>query len=118
MSIIGVCGSRRRNSPADYKLVRAAIRSIYQPGDRFVSGGCPTGADRFAELLARDLGAPILIYHADWKSWGRYAGPHRNTLIAHEADCLIACVAPDRTGGTEDTIRKFEKHSRLPAILC
>ena len=33
----------------------------------------------------------------------------RNTLIARDADELIAVVAEDRKGGTEDTIKKFLK---------
>ena len=35
----------------------------------------------------------------------------RNTLIARDADDLIAVVAEDRKGGTEDTIKKFLKKS-------
>jgi hypothetical protein len=37
------------------------------------------------------------------------AGFVRNTKIAEECDVLIAVVASDRLGGTEDTIRKAEK---------
>ena len=33
----------------------------------------------------------------------------RNTLIAQDSDVLIACVAADRKGGTEDTICKWKK---------
>ncbi len=33
----------------------------------------------------------------------------RNKLIARDADVLIACVAEDRKGGTEDTIKHFCK---------
>jgi len=32
----------------------------------------------------------------------------RNTLIAKDCTVLIACVAEDRTGGTEDTIKKAD----------
>ena len=39
----------------------------------------------------------------------RGAGFVRNGDIAKDSDVLIACVAPDRTGGTEDTIKKFLK---------
>lgn len=79
-------------------------------GDGLVSGGCPKGADAFAENLARDLGISILIHHADWKGVaGKGAGFVRNTKIALDSDVLIAMPAEDRTGGTEDTIKKVLK---------
>lgn len=131
--IIGIVGSRRRDTLVDFYLVEAAFRCLYEPGDRIVSGGCPQGADRFAEIIAielaapgryrlescflwslqqrhhliKELGAPIIIHHARWDEHGRAAGFLRNGLIARDADLLIACVAEDRTGGTENTIGKF-----------
>lgn len=131
--IIGIVGSRRRDTLVDFNLVEGAFRHPYEPGDRIVSGGCPQGGDRFAEIIAielaapgryklescflwslaqrhhliKELGAPIIIHHAHWEKHGRAAGFLRNNLIARDADLLIACVAADRTGGTEDTIGKF-----------
>ena len=106
---IGIVGSRRRNSPADKALLKKAFFSIYRPGDTIVSGGCPKGADRFAEEIAAECNIPIRIHSAQWDIYGRSAGFKRNTYIAHDADILIAVVAEDRRGGTEDTIRKFHK---------
>ena len=61
----------------------------------------------------------ILIYYAAWDRLGKSAGFTRNTDIARDADVLIACVAKDRTGGTEDTIRKWRKfHHGLKPTLC
>jgi hypothetical protein len=37
----------------------------------------------------------------------------RNGDIAADADILIAATAPDRTGGTEDTITKWLKLHEL-----
>ena len=107
MKVIGIVGSRRRNTPEDLKLVEGAFNTIYEPGDTLVSGGCPQGGDRFAEVLAAQRNVPIKIHRAEWNRYGRSAGFKRNTYIAQDADVLIACVAEDRTGGTEDTIKKF-----------
>ena len=107
MKVIGVIGSRRRNSLADLAAVRKVIREHYRDGDTFVSGGCPQGGDRFCEIVAAELKAPIHIHPAQWHLYGRSAGFKRNGLIARDADILIACVAADRRGGTEDTIQKF-----------
>ncbi len=82
---------------------------MYQEGDTLVSGGCPRGGDRFCEILAAELKIPLKIHVAQWATLGRGAGFARNTDIARDAEVLIAVVAPDRTGGTEDTIRKFHK---------
>jgi hypothetical protein len=107
MKTIGVVGSRRRDSDRDFQLVKAEIIKHLKPGDRLVSGGCPRGGDRFAEIVAKKLGLCIIIFYPDWEGLGRRAGFERNTYIARDSDVLIACVAPDRTGGTEDTVRKF-----------
>lgn len=105
--VIGIVGSRRRNSFRDFGKVLGAFDRIYQEGDRIVSGGCPQGGDRFAEEIAALRQVPILIHPARWREEGRSAGFNRNTYIARDADVLIACVAEDRKGGTEDTIHKF-----------
>jgi len=104
---IGIVGSRRRASQEDFEFLRRYIKSIVKDGDTFVSGGCPKGGDRFAETIAKELGISIKIHLPDW-SKGRYAGLERNTYIAKDADVLIALVASDRKGGTEDTLRKFK----------
>lgn len=104
---IGIIGSRRRTDILDKNLAFKQAKLLYREGDEFVSGGCPVGGDTYCELIARELGAPIKIYHACWHRDGRRAGLIRNTFIAHDASHLIALVANDRSGGTEDTIRKF-----------
>jgi len=84
------------------------------------SGSCKQGADAFAELLADILAIPNtnrLWFPADWNRYGRGAGLRRNTDIAKSSDVLIACVAADRTGGTEDTIKKFKRLGKTNLIL-
>ena len=111
---IGIVGSRRRNEPSDFEIVKKKLLEIFKDGDIIISGGCKRGADGFAEILVDELkvaGRTIdkQIFPADWKKHGRAAGFIRNTDIARESEVLIACVAPDRTGGTEDTVKKFHK---------
>lgn len=113
MKTIGIVGSRRRDTSEDEYDVIRAFDCIAEPGDWIVSGGCPEGADHFAELLAKRRQYSITIHYAEWRRLGRSAGFSRNSLIANDADVLIACVAADRTGGTEDTIRKFLDRIRL-----
>ena len=63
---IGIVGSRRRKSKADYHQLHAAVMGIYNDGDAFVSGGCPQGGDFFAEGIAKRAGATITIHHPNW----------------------------------------------------
>ena len=126
MKIIGIIGSRRRDSELDYELLKEWFYRVYEPGDCIVSGGCPKGGDRFAEILADECwmsvcnledgaeptaGAEntLFIHNPKWEEHGKVAGFYRNTFIARDADILIALVAEDRKGGTEDTLRKHIK---------
>ena len=117
MKIIGIVGSRRRDSQEDRDKILDAFKKIYEPDDEIVSGGCHTGADSYAELIAWQLQIPIKIYYAEWKRLGKGAGFIRNTYIAGDADVLIACVAEDRTGRTEDTIKKYLKLGKKQLFL-
>jgi hypothetical protein len=122
---IAIIGSRRRASRWDYQKTRTAFLKIYRPGDVVVSGGCPSGGDLFAEWIAAEYDIEIKIHHPDKTKLDRrllainpraaYAKINyaRNKLIAWDADIIIAVVARDRTGGTEDTIRHFCRRLRM-----
>lgn len=117
MKRIGIIGSRRRHSLADLNLTRDAFVKVYESGDIIVSGGCPKGGDYFAEVIAREMHIPITIHKANWSEYGRTAGFQRNTYIARDSDILIAVVSEDRTGGTEDTIKKYNKLGKKDLVL-
>lgn len=124
MKCIGIVGSRRRNTHGDFITVLHIFQRIYQEGDVIVSGGCRKGGDKFAELIAAkynltEANGKLKIFRAKWNKYGKAAGFIRNTDIAKLSDELIAQVAKDRTGGTEDTIKKFKKfHSKGKIYLC
>jgi hypothetical protein len=115
MKTIGIIGSRRRDTEQDYYLVRNKFFELYDKGDSIVSGGCKQGGDRFAELISGLYGIDIVIHRPSLVISGSprwaytKANYDRNTLVAQDSDILIACVADDRKGGTEDTIKKFKK---------
>ena len=106
--VIGIVGSRRRDSRDDYSVVYNKFCELFSEGDRIVSGGCPIGADKFAEQIAKANGITISIHYPNWNKFGNGAGIRRNTFIVEDCDVLIACVSKDRTGGTEDSIRKAQ----------
>jgi len=120
--IIGIIGTRRRNTINDKSLIeKELIKLINEFGKDNIticSGGCEKGGDKFGEELGLSYNLPMIIYKPDWKKYGKIAGFLRNTLIASDSDILIACVSEDRTGGTEDTIKKFNKiHPNSEPIL-
>lgn len=129
MKTIGIIGSRRRDSTADLEICRKVFLGHYEKGDRLVSGGCPKGGDKFAEIFAKEYNIPIKIHYPDKSKldpekmkknpkWAyaeiNYA---RNTLIAQDSDVLIAVVASDRKGGTEDTVKKAEKMNKIIVLV-
>lgn len=116
--IIGIIGSRRRNSETDKILIEKELLKLLADNKdvKICSGGCPKGGDKFAEQLASKYHLPKLIHKADW-SKGKSAGFIRNGLIAESSDILIACVAADRKGGTEDTIKKFKKMKPFGEVI-
>lgn len=119
-----IIGSRRRNTEQDFLKVYREFSKYYEDGDIIISGGCPKGGDRFAEIIvAGRLGlteaAKTLLIHRPIKpkngspNWAfTKAFYDRNTIVAKEADdntITIACVSSDRKGGTEDTLKKIKK---------
>ena len=112
MKTIGIVGSRKRYTPKDFLLVQEAFCQLYEDGDKVCSGMCSTGADQFAVLLSDIWDSEPVWHWAEWRKNNQYnkaAGFIRNTYIAGDSNILIACVAADRKGGTEDTIKKFKK---------
>ena len=126
--VIGIIGSRRRDNREDFNQVYNEFKKWYDEGDKICSGGCPKGGDRFAEIIARRLGLTKenggLIIHYPKKprpgsprwAWAK-ANFERNTLVANDSDVMIACVAPDRKGGTEDTIKKWFKVNENGSLM-
>ena len=119
MNTIGIIGTKRKNSTEHFIKVEEILKEIISDQDRICSGLCSRSADRFAVRLAEKYGNRCpLWFPAEWKKYGRIAGFKRNTDIAINSDILIALVADDRTGGTEDTIKKFIKfHGKENLII-
>ncbi len=54
-----------------------------------LSGHC-SGVDQLAELYAKERGCELLLFPADWKRYGRGAGPIRNKQMVEKSDWVIA----------------------------
>jgi len=118
MKKIIIIGTRKRDTQEDYKTVYNEFKKWYNNGDIIVSGGCRKGGDRFAEIIAEKLNIKPIIHYPKLPPNGSprwlyaKANYERNTIVANESEedtVTIACVSPDRKGGTEDTIKKIQK---------
>lgn len=104
-----VCGSRHFN---DYYKLCNEMDSLnldeHQP-ITIIEGGA-RGADTLAGKYAEECGWELEVYPADWKTYGRRAGPIRNSQMLKEGkpDLVVAFRAPN-SRGTQNMINQAEK---------
>lgn len=123
---VAVIGSRRRDTFADIEQVLVAVAELVDAtsGDVvLVSGGCRKGADNHAEHVAETCGLQMVRFlpcevPEGSPHWVRTRALHdRNTRIVTLAGEVLAQVAPDRTGGTEDGVKKAHRLGRSVTLL-
>lgn len=113
---IGIVGSRRRK---DKESITAYVDSL-ESDDIVVSGGC-RGVDTWAVERAKERGLRTIAYKPDLtdiKDRGDCVNRYyaRNKRIAENSEMIVAFVSPDRTGGTENTI-KWAQELKVPVVL-
>jgi hypothetical protein len=112
-------------TPVEAEYVRKKLRQLFireimrRPlGDGsyrtlvIIQGRCPVGGvDRIAELWAKKQeGARNSSYPADWRKYGKAAGPIRNTQMVKEARADRCLAFPGiRSRGTWDCLEKAAK---------
>lgn len=67
-----ICGDRNWTNE---ELIRDVITTL---GITLVINGACRGADKLSSKVAKDLGVHFIEYPADWKLYGKSAGPTRN----------------------------------------
>jgi len=98
MKKIGIVGTRRRDTPKAYKVVEEKFFELYVEGDWIVSGGCNKGGDRFAEVIAKKYGIPILLFYPNYPKYKQGAPTVRNGPVAETSDVVVACVMHPEDG--------------------
>ncbi|REE82995.1 uncharacterized protein DUF2493 [Lutibacter oceani] len=97
-----IAGSRNFN---DYKKLCQICDNILQiqTNIEIVSGAYYKGADKLGEQYAAEKGFLLTKFPADWKRFGKAAGPKRNKEMANYADTLIAFL-DGKSKGTKHMI--------------
>ena len=92
------------------KSIENALKDREVPGHtmHLVHGGCFRGADAIAARIAKSRGWKIHVVQAQWKLYGRRAGPLRNASMIEKygdkAKCILA-FSHENSPGTENVIR-------------
>ncbi len=103
-----VAGSRDyTNQTKIYKILSKL------PTDTIIIHGDCRGADRIAGFVATQLGMIVCKYPADWKQYGRAAGPIRNQQMLNENEdiekAIIFHECIDQSTGTKDMLSRLKR---------
>jgi hypothetical protein len=121
-------GRLRDDRPGDQTRIEEDIRKIIICGDRnwkdeyviskFLDTLVPEknttihrdrrGADRMAGDMAEERGFLVIPFPADWKQFGRAAGPMRNEKMLNQEPDFVVAFHEDlrKSKGTRDMIQK------------
>lgn len=107
-----ICGSRHWQDAAPIADLIARLPA----GTTVMHGGAP-GADSLAAHLAAARYLPVEAFPADWKNFGRRAGPLRNRqMLASGVDAVYAFRLPGSSPGTDDMIR-IARAAKVPVKI-
>lgn len=107
MSRILICGTRLAKATPLIEAIYDEL--VLVPGDVVIHGAAP-GVDTEAGRLARERGADVEEYPADWQRHGMAAGPRRNQRMLDEGKPERCYALPDENSkGTLDMIERARK---------
>ena len=109
-----VCGSRAFQDKE--LLFRSLDEALAGLDDVEIVSGHAQGADRLAEEYARERELDLKIFPADWKRYGKAAGPIRNREMleyAKESAALVFAFWDGKSSGTKNMI-SMAKNDEIP----
>ena len=84
------------------------LSNIRKENNIVIVSGCASGADAIGERYAKENGFDVEKYPADWKTYGKSAGPKRNKRMAEVGDYVI-CFWDEKSKGTKSMIEYAKK---------
>ena len=79
------------------------LSEIRKEHEIVIVSGAASGADAIGERYAKENGFAVERYPAEWKKYGRRAGPMRNRKMAEVSDYVI-CFWDEKSRGTKSMI--------------
>ena len=111
-----IAGCRDYNNYDEAKrYIDFCLADIIKENDIIIVSGCASGADAIGERYAEENGISIEKYPADWKTYGRSAGPRRNRQMAEISDYVI-CFWDGKSRGTKSMIGYANKYGKTVKI--
>lgn len=98
------------------KFVYKTLNDLDIEFSEIISGGA-CGVDFLAKQYAHEKKIPYVEYFAEWKKYGKKAGPIRNELIAERCELLIAFLH-SKSVGTSHTISCAKKLKKEIIVVC
>jgi len=109
---IVIAGCRNYNNYDEAKTyIDFCLCDIRKDNEIIIVSGCAGGADAIGEQYAKENGFIIERYPADWKTYGRCAGPRRNKQMAEVCDYVI-CFWDEKSKGTKSMIDYAIKYNK------
>ena len=105
--IIAGCRDFNDYSVVEKEMMDFVGKFIGKVEMEIVSGGA-TGVDALGERFAKEHGLALRVVPADWKTFGRSAGPRRNEQMARIAGTLVA-FWDGKSRGTKNMIETARK---------
>lgn len=83
---------------SDWQKVYAVLDSIKDPVPSVIIQGGARGADYLARDWANSRLIPLHTYKADWKKYGKAAGPIRNKIMLEQGNPDLVVAFPGGNG--------------------
>ncbi|MCA1572481.1 MAG: DUF2493 domain-containing protein [Chloroflexi bacterium] len=104
-----VCGSRNLSEKRRREVIDA-LEYLWRRNPLVIIHGAARGADSMASDWATERGCEQVEYPANWRQYGRKAGPIRNQQMLTEGKPDIVLAFPEKDSvGTWDMVERSKK---------
>lgn len=98
-----------------WKIAQRDFKAESRTQVTILTGGAP-GADTIAHQAAKDMGFLTLIEPADWRQYGKAAGPIRNRKMLDMGPDIVFAFQLGASKGTQDLLDEAARRC-IKAIL-
>ena len=107
-----IAGCRNYNNYTQARqYIDLCLSNIRKEYDIIIVSGGASGADALGERYAAENGFKVEKYPADWKTYGKSAGPKRNKQMANVSDYVI-CFWDEKSKGTKSMIKYAKEYNK------